>query len=193
MLRIVIVQPGSTEFDEQGRIKGSLDLPLSLNGAGQVAAAARQLSSEPIEAIYASPNQSALQTAEALAENRKARVRRVEKLRNIDHGLWHGKLIDEVKQNQPKIYRQGQDNPEAFCPPEGESVASARQRAQTVLSKLVKKHKNGTVALVVPEPLASVVRGLLQTDAMQDVWKAEQDCGTWTLIEVPTGAVPVSS
>lgn len=193
MLRIVLIQPGSTEFDEQGRIKGSLDLPLSLNGAGQVALAARQLSQEPIEAIYASPNQSALQTADAIAENRKARVRRLEKLRNIDHGLWHGKLIEEVKQNQPKIYRLGQDNPEAFCAPEGESVAAARQRAQLVLTKLIKKHKSGTVALVVPEPLASVVRGLLQMHAMQDVWKAEQDCGIWTLIEVPTGEVPVSS
>ena len=37
MLRIVLVQPGSTDFDDQGRIKGSLDIPLSANGTGQVA------------------------------------------------------------------------------------------------------------------------------------------------------------
>ncbi len=193
MLRIVLIQPGSTDFDEQGRIKGSLDLPLSLNGAGQAARAALELADEPLEAIYASPNQSALQTAEAIAENRKLRVRRLDKLRNIDHGLWHGKLIEEVKQNQPRIYRQGQENPAAFCAPEGEPVAAARQRAQAVVNKLIKKHKSGTVAVVVPEPLATVVRGLLQADEMDSVWKAEQDCGVWTLIEIQTGEVPVTS
>ena len=129
MLRIVVIQPGSTDFDEQGRIKGSLDLPLSLNGAGQVARVAEQLAQEPIEAIYASPSQSAMQTAQSIAENHKLRVRRVQKLKNLDHGLWHGKLIDDVKLNQPRIYRQGLENPEAFCPPEGESVAAVRQRA----------------------------------------------------------------
>ena len=193
MLRIVLIQPGSTDFDEQGRIKGSLDLPLSVNGAGQVARTAQQLADEPIEVIYASPNQSAIQTAETIAENRKVRVRRLEKLRNIDHGLWHGKLIEEVKQNQPKIYRQGQENPTAFCAPEGESVAMARQRAQAVVNKLFKKHKSGTVALVAPEPLASVLRGLLQDGEMNSVWKAEQDCGDWTLIEIQTKVVPVTS
>ena len=37
MLRIVLAQPGSTDFDDQGRIKGSLDIPLSVNGTAQVA------------------------------------------------------------------------------------------------------------------------------------------------------------
>ena len=193
MLQIVLIQPGSTEFDDEGRIKGSMDLPLSVNGAGQAAETAQQLADLPIEAIYAAPNRSALQTAETIAENRKVRVRRLDKLRNIDHGLWHGKLIEEVKQTQPKIYRQGQENPEAFCPPEGESLASARQRAEVAVNKLIKKHRSGTVALVVPEPLASIVRGILQAVAMDDVWKAERDCGVWTVIEIPTGEVPVSS
>jgi broad specificity phosphatase PhoE len=114
-------------------------------------------------------------------------------LRNLDHGLWHGKLIEEVKQNQPKMYRQGQENAAAFCPPAGEPVALARQRAQAVLSKLIKKHKSGTVALVVPQPLTSVVLSLLQANEISNVWKAEQDCGVWTLIEIPTGRVPVRS
>jgi len=193
MLRIVLIQPGSTDFDEQGRIKGSLNLPLSLNGAGQAARTALQLACEPIEAIYTSPHQSALQTAEAIAENRRVRVRRLEKLRNLDHGLWHGKLIEEVRHNQPRVYRRGQENPQSFCPPEGESVASARQRAAAVLKKIIKKHKQGTVALVVPQPLGSVIRGLLDADEMDNVWKAEQDSGAWTLIEIPPKEVPINS
>jgi len=193
MLRILLIQPGSTDLDEQGRIKGSLDLPLSVNGAGQASRVAEQLSDEPIEAIYASPSQSAVQTATAIARNRRVRLRRLGKLRNVDHGLWHGKLIEEVKQRLPRAYRRGQDNPEEFCPPEGEPLAAARQRAQSVLNRLIKKHKSGTVALVVPEPMATVIRRLLDADPMESVWKSEKDCGGWTLIELPTSEVPIAT
>lgn len=193
MLRVLLIQPGSTDLDEQGRIKGSLDLPLSPSGADQASQVAQQLSDETIEAIYTSPSQSAVQTATALAANRKVRIRRLEKLRNIDHGLWHGKLIEEVKRKLPRAYRQGHDNPEAFCPPEGEPFAAARQRAETAVKKLFRKHKSGTVALVVPEPMATVVRRLLQADPMESVWKSEKDYGGWTLIELPARGVPVTT
>ena len=29
MVRIVLIRPGSTDFDEQGRITGTLDIPLN--------------------------------------------------------------------------------------------------------------------------------------------------------------------
>ena len=192
MLHIVLIQPGSTDFDEQGRIKGSLDIPLSTNGTSQVARTVEELASHEIGAIYAAPCQSALQTAQALARDRKLRVKRIKNLRNLDHGLWHGKLIDEVKQKQPKIYRQCQDNPEMVCPPEGETVPSAQRRVRGVLAKLMKRHKTGTVALVVPEPLASFVRGHLRDDELGNFWSAEQDCGNWTVIDVEPGKVTVA-
>ena len=36
MVQMLVVRAGSTEFDEQGRIKGTLDIPLSDAGQGQV-------------------------------------------------------------------------------------------------------------------------------------------------------------
>ena len=50
----------------------------------------------------------------------------------------------------------------------------------------------GTIGLVLPEPLASVARGILQDDVLGDLWKAETDCGGWTLIEIQPEAVAVS-
>jgi probable phosphoglycerate mutase len=189
MLRIVLVQPGATDFDEQGRIKGSLDIPLSPNGSHQVERTVQELQSLELDAIYVSPSESALQTAAALARSRKVKVKRVEKLKNLDHGLWHGKLIEEVRQKQPKVYRQGQDHPGTVCPPEGESVSAARRRLGAVLAKIRRKHKSGTVALVVPEPLASFTVSELQESDLGDLWKAEQDCGSWQLINLTSKRV----
>ena len=97
-----------------------------------------------------------------------------------------------MRQNQPKIYRHWRENPDQACPPEGESVAAARERAQVALTKILKKHRQGTIALVIPEPLASVVRGILRNDELDDLWQAETDAGGWTLIEMPAGEVPVN-
>ncbi len=192
MLRIVLVQPGSTDLDDQGRIKGALDIPLSRNGTRQVAQAVLELSAETIDAIYASDCQSALQTATALAQARGLKVKPVPKLRNLNHGLWHGKLIEELRQNQPKIYRHWRENPEQVCPPEGESIAVARERAVSAITKILKKHGRGTIALVIPEPLASVVRGFLQNNELDDLWQAETDAGSWTLIELEHQGVPAN-
>ena len=67
-------------------------------------------------------------------------------------------LIEDVKRKQPKVFRQWQEQPEIVCPPEGEMLSEAHERVQAALTKMLKKHKEGTIALVIPEPLASLVQ-----------------------------------
>jgi len=185
MLRIFLIRPGSTDFDDQGRIKGTLDIPLNANGTSQATRAASELEAAAIELIYSSPSQSAVQTAETLAERLKVKYKILDKLQNLDHGLWHGKLIEEVKQRQPKVYRLWQEQPEAVCPPEGETLASAQQRIRSTMKRLLKKHKQGVIALVVPDPLASILRAHVENSQLGDLWKAECDFGGWELLDVP--------
>ena len=49
MVRILIIRPGATDFDEQGRIKGTLDLPLSEGGSDQVVRLVQELHEVPID------------------------------------------------------------------------------------------------------------------------------------------------
>ena len=193
MVQFLLVRPGSTDFDEQGRIKGNLDIPLSDSGKSQVAGIVAQLHTTPIDFLYASPTRCAQQTAEALAADRRVRFKTLDDLENLDHGLWQGKRIDEVKTSQPKVFRQLQDHPETVCPPQGEPVGSAIDRVRTVIAKLIRKHRDVTIALVVPEPLASLVRALLCQTEMGDLWKAECEGGGWELIEVPAEKVALAS
>ncbi len=184
MVSIILVRPGSTDFDEQGRIKGTLDIPLSKTGASQVSRIIDELHDTKIDYLYTSPNRSAIQTAEAIAKDHRLRSKSLEDLQNLDHGLWQGKLVDEVRQNQPKVYRQLQEHPQTVCPPEGEPVGMCLDRVRAVLVRLLKKHKTGVVCLVIPEPCASLVRSTLQHCDLGDLWKAECECGSWQFIEV---------
>lgn len=189
MVRIILIRPGSTDYDQQHRIQGNLDIPLNQQGSDEVARLIDQLGSAEIaaeiEAVYAPPCEPARQTAEAVAEALGTKYRKLDRMKNLDHGLWQGMCINEVKRKQPKVYRQWQEQPESVCPPEGEMLEQAERRASQSMTKLLKRHKNGgTIALVLPEPMASVVRRYFDHGALGDLWKATTVHGCWEAIEV---------
>ncbi len=184
MLEVLLIRPGSTNFDEEGRIKGSLDIPLSPRGIQQAEAAAKSLSGMKLDCLYAAPRESAQDTARYIARRTGWKQKTLECLLNVDHGLWQGKLVDEVRRLQPRVYRQFQEAPESVCPPGGETLADASARIDHVLDKLKRKHQGQRIGIVVPEPLASIVRCHFLGGTIEDMWKSETDAGTWYLLVV---------
>ncbi|HVX10095.1 MAG TPA: histidine phosphatase family protein [Pirellulales bacterium] len=184
MVRIVLVRPGATEYVQQGRIQGALEVPLNAEGTGEAARISSELAGLGIDALYSSDCEHALQTAGAIAAALGVKLKTLDSLRNLDHGLWQGMLVEEVKRKQPKVYRQWQEQPESVCPPGGEMVGDAQDRVRSALAKILKKHKGGTIGLVVPEPLASLVRAYLEQSDVGDLWQAVGRHGTWQVIEV---------
>jgi broad specificity phosphatase PhoE len=190
MVKFVLIRPGSTDYIEQGRIQGTLDVPLSADGNAEVDSALAGLCELEIDALYYAPCQAAEETAKKIANETKLKPKKISALSNLDHGLWQGMLVDEVKRKHPKIYRQWQERPESICPPEGETLGCARERIQPALQKLIKRHKNGIVGLVVPEPLASLVACHLGQAEIGDLWKAGAQTGGWNIIEFEHQAAP---
>lgn len=190
MLQLLLIRPGATEYDQQGRIQGTLDIPLSEDGRQQVQALAESVRELQIAALYASPCQSAEQTAELLAEDLQLKAKTVDKLQNLDYGLWQGLLVEEVKTKQPKVYRQWQEQPESVCPPQGETVVAAKGRVAEALKKLLKRHKgDSAVAIVSPEPVASMIRHLLLQQELGDFWNATGGCGSLEVIDLEQSPV----
>jgi broad specificity phosphatase PhoE len=190
MVRFVLIRPGSTDFDEQGRIQGTLDIPLSDRGAAEATRIATELKSQNLSALYSAPCQSASQTAAAIGQALGLKPKKLDKLQNLDHGLWQGMLIEEVKHKQPKVYRQWQDNPWIVCPPEGEMLSHAEDRIRTAIAKLLKKHRGTAVGLVLPEPLASVVHSFLTRAAVGDLWECCSAHGAWEVLSIENPGVP---
>lgn len=186
--RVLLIRPGATDFDDQGRIKGSMDMPMSQRGREQVTSLTEQLSEFDVKTIYVAPCESALETAQRLARGQHdqphhVRIKVVDAFRNIDHGLWHGKLIDELRRNLPRVYRQGQASPDDICPPDGESIRDAKARVIKAVRKVVRKSGDEVIAIVIPDPMAAVVQSLLSGQELADLWDAETDSGQWKLIE----------
>ncbi len=190
MTRIILLRACATDFDDEGRIKGTLNIPLNQHGTEQAGRIAPELADEDISIVYFSPCQSAEETAKLVAEGLGVRCRSLKSLHNLDQGLWQGKLIDELKEKQKKVYRQAVDQPETVCPPEGELVSDALLRVKNAIDKLIMKHRNQVVALVAPEPMTSMLDSYLRQTELGDLWSGVCDCGSWRAIDVEPQRVP---
>jgi phosphoserine phosphatase len=190
MFEVLLIRPGSTSFDEEGRIKGSLDIPLSPTGIQQAEAAAKNLNGMQLDCLYVAPCESAQETARFIVRRNRWKHKSLDCLRNVDHGLWQGRLVDEVRRLQPKVYRQFQEEPDSVCPPGGETLEAASERVAQCIQRLKRKHQGKRIGMVVPEPMASVVRCLLIGGSIEDMWKAETDAGTWDLLKVEPQSDP---
>jgi len=182
MSQILLVRPGCTDFDEQHRIQGTLDLPLSARGEEQVASILHDLADFPIDVIYSSPCEPARSTAAALAAARGLPVKEIESLSNVNHGLWQGLTVDEIRRKHPKVFKQWQESPEAICPPGGETLTEAIDRVRKALEKPLKKR--GNLVIVAAEPLASVVYAVVRGSALDAIPTACNGvCGRWEVLK----------
>jgi probable phosphoglycerate mutase len=165
MATAVVVRPGETDFDDQERIQGALDLPLNARGQSRLTETISQLGDARLEVIYASPTEPACTVAQELGAALEVPVRSVEGLRSLNQGLWEGMRLDDVRRKHPRVYKQWRNAPESVCPPEGETCDEAAIRVRQVLRKLLKR--KGPFAIVVGEPLASMVSSFLRTGEAQ--------------------------
>ena len=186
-LKIIIVKPGATDLDEQGRIVGSLDIPLSESGEQQAKEAAAELADKKLKAIYCSPSLAAQQTAIQLTLERRVKVRVEANLKNMDHGLWHGKEIEELRSNQPRLLRQWEENPASVCPPGGETTAELLPRIDAILKTITRKHKTGIVVIVVADPMASMIASRIDDQHQTPFLQSTDQCGTHETLGVNAG------
>jgi broad specificity phosphatase PhoE len=152
MIRIILVRHGRTAWNidrgqdptsglSQGpRFRGIIDLPLAPQGVEQAQATARRLAGLPLEAIYCSPLQRAVRTAQILALPHGLRVQTLPGLGSMDYGAWAGRSDSEVAQEWPAIYRLWRLDPFGVQIPGGESTADLRARAVDAVGQILARH-----------------------------------------------------
>ncbi len=114
-----------------GRLPG---IHLNQKGREQAAELARLLADAPIQAVYSSPLERALETAEPLAAALKLPVEQVDELIEIDYGEWQGRTFKQIRRS--KFWRQVGENPAEIRFPGGETFLEAQRRAVAGLEKI---------------------------------------------------------
>lgn len=168
---LLVIRSGTTAYDQEGRIKGTLDIPLTEAGREESMRFGDEIARLSPSMLVTSSAACARETAKWIADRTGLEPRVCGALTNLDLGLWQGRLAREIAERQPKLYRQGQENPWAILPPEGESLDECCDRTATALERLLRRHSEGGLALVVPEPLGRIIRWVVAGEPFGNLWR----------------------
>lgn len=169
MGQVFLAKSATTDFDEQDRIVGTLNVPINVRGQAEVAEMARELAGVPIDTVYSTPSTSARETANLLGKQLGAKVKDLEELRNLDFGLWQGLPVAEVQRKHKKLYTKWKESPCEACPPAGEEIAQVFERVEKVLGPIIRKNSFRGIVIVAPDPLRKVIRCFLTERKVDNV------------------------
>lgn len=119
---------------------------LNKEGRAQAAALARRLADVPLAAIYSSPLERTMETAQPLAEAHSLTVQVREGLGETRYGLWTGRALKELKEEDLWLVVQVYPGGARF--PEGESLRETQSRMVAALEAIRDSHPGQSVAVV---------------------------------------------
>ena len=147
MPTLLLIRHGENDYVKKNKLPGhQAGIHLNERGQKQAAALAESLKGLPIKAIYSSPLERAVETANPLANmiNREVQLR--PGLVDINVGSWTGRSLKML--NRTKAWRIVQQAPSFFHFPAGESFLEAQVRIVSELDAIASAHKKGLIAIV---------------------------------------------
>ena len=183
MLEILIVRHGETAWNTADIFRGRVQIGLSDEGLKQAGKLGKYLSGKKIQAVYCSPLQRALQTAQAVALRQQLTAQPLEDLTDLNFGKWEGVAVQQVKTQYPEIYRLWREKPQLANIPEGESLRAARDRAMKAVEKIIADNPEGAVVIVTHRVITKLLETALLDLDDSHFWNIDQDtCGVTTFL-----------
>lgn len=146
MTLLLLIRHGANDW-VHGRLAGRIPgVHLNEEGRKQAQAVAERLTELPIEAIYASPLDRTVETAQAIAAPRGLPLRLVESLQEVDYGEWQGAELKELYKHE--LWPGVQFYPSGTRFPNGETLGEAQMRMVTTLDMLRARHPKAVIAVV---------------------------------------------
>lgn len=139
MTSIYLIRHGENDYVGKGKLAGWLPgVHLNDNGRQQAQAIADLFKPIKLKAIYASPLDRTMETAQPLAEMKNQEVIPAPGIGEIHFGTWEGKRLKVL--HKRKLWPVVQRTPSLARFPEGESFPEAQARAVAEVERLRANH-----------------------------------------------------
>jgi broad specificity phosphatase PhoE len=191
-VRVFVARHAETTWNLAGRYQGRRESGLSALGMSQGIALAGALAIvEPrIERIISSPLLRCHATATFVAERLNLGVEIDDRLLEIAHGTWEGRLRDEIIADDGARYRAWKERPTTVAFENGETLAQVAARWHAFATTFEPSHRT---LVVTHDILARVAILEAQGRPLDDLWEAQVenagyavynvDRNGWTLVE----------
>jgi probable phosphoglycerate mutase len=143
---LLLIRHGENDWVGSNRLAGRTPgVHLNEKGVQQSQALANLLSEQPIRAIFSSPLERCLETAEPLAQRLGLQVTSEPGVIEVDYGEWRGQDLKELAKDP--AWNMVQHYPSSFRFPNGETLKEVQHRAVSTLDHIHQTHPNQTVAI----------------------------------------------
>lgn len=119
---------------------------LTDEGRRQAEAAAERLASVTLRAVYSSPIERTMETAEPIARRQGLRVRKRKGIGEVHYGKWTGRRFASL--TNTKLWRVVQMYPSGARFPDGETLQETQKRALEDIEKLRLAHPRDKICCV---------------------------------------------
>lgn len=144
---VLLIRHGQNDWVGKNKLAGwTPGVHLNDVGRAQAQALGQRLAGEEIAAVYSSPLERTLETAEAIATPHRLKVEVREVLGEVDYGKWTGKAIEKLAKTD--AWSVVQFYPSAARFPEGESLYEMQTRAVHAVNRLADAHPGQTIVVV---------------------------------------------
>ncbi|MBN1150550.1 histidine phosphatase family protein [candidate division WOR-3 bacterium] len=194
MTKISFVRHGQSTSNCQKRLQGQGESDITELGLLQAQSLERRLKNSKFDFIYSSPLKRALKTAEVITKKRCQPIIRSDLLKEINLGIWEGKLIEDIQRETPKEYDDFNLRPHIFAITGGETFEEVQKRAEKFLNYVSKEHKDKSILAFSHGVLIRTACALAEKKPLSEVWNTDKiDNTSITVISVENGNFKVTS
>lgn len=147
MTTLVLIRHATNDWVHKGLLAGwTPGVHLNQEGRAQAQALGERLAASHLDAVYSSPLERALETAQAVAAPHGLDVQIHEGIGEVQYGEWNGRSLRELVKRP--LWRSVQIYPSGTRFPSGESIGEMQARVVAALDEIRSAHPQGIVAAV---------------------------------------------
>ena len=148
MTTLLLIRHGETLWNEQGRMQGQHDSPLTPTGLQQARQLGRRFESVAFSALYSSDLGRAHQTARCIADTTAKEITADRGLRERAFGIFEGLTNAEIRTRYPEEYEVFARRDPDYRMQGGESAAEFQARVVESLGRIARRHPQETLVVV---------------------------------------------
>jgi 2,3-bisphosphoglycerate-dependent phosphoglycerate mutase len=148
MTQLILIRHGETVWNQQRRMQGHSDSPLSDTGLRQARLLAGRLAQIEFGALYSSDSERAHRTARSVAEATGHAIIVEPRLRERHFGVFEGLTGLEIQARYPDDFQRFESRDPEYAVPGGESALAFRSRVLDCLREIAERHPADIVVVV---------------------------------------------
>ena len=181
---IYIVRHGQTEWNLLGKTQGHGNSDLTPKGIEQAELLADSMTKYPIDYIYSSDLGRAYQTAEIIGNKLNIDVEKTESLREMNFGNWEGRIIKDIIEEDPELYKMWRNEPHLAKIPQGETLSQIKERTDAFIKEINEKYDGKHIVLVTHSLCARIMLLSFLDSYVKNIYRINQANTALNIIEL---------